>query len=76
MLDEKKKEMAKNKVDRTQYMRERRMKKKYGNSKRVCAKDGCNTVLNSYNFNMCCSLHHFEYIKKHKIKTELGSSYQ
>lgn len=72
--------MKNQKVDRTEYFRqldrsryywERAVKKKYGNSKRICAKEGCSTILNSYNFNMCCSLHNFEYVKKHKLKIEL-----
>ena len=38
-------------LDRTEYYRELRFKKKYGNAKRICAEEGCGTVLNSYNFN-------------------------
>lgn len=64
------------KIDRSQYFRERRFKKKHGNSKRVCAEKGCGTVLNAYNFNECCSLHNFAYVVKHKVKIDIGSKDQ
>ena len=35
---------------------------------RICAKEGCGTILNSYNLNICCSLHNFEYVIQNKIK--------
>jgi len=63
-------------LDRSQYMRERRFKKKYGNAKRICAEEGCGTVLNSYNFNECCSLHNFAYVIKHKVKIDIGNKNQ
>lgn len=61
---------------RAQYFRERRMKEKYGNGERRCAEPNCKTILNSYNFNKCCSLHNFAYVVKHKIKFDIGSSDQ
>lgn len=67
---------SKQKIDRSQYMRERRFKKKFGNTKRVCAEVGCDTVLNSYNFNECCALHNFAYVVKHKVKIDIGSKNQ
>ncbi len=56
---------------RSQYMRERRFKKKYGNSQRVCAEPNCNTILSIYNYNQCCSLHNFSYVIKHKVKIDI-----
>ena len=63
-------------LDRTEYYRELRFKKKYGNAKRICAEEGCGTVLNSYNFNECCSLHNFAYVVKHKVKIHIGNKHQ
>ncbi len=38
---------------------------------RRCLEDGCGTILNRYNFNKCCSLHNFEYIKRTKDKGDI-----
>jgi len=62
------------------YYQERRFEKKHGrkrkNVKRICAEPGCGTILNLYNYNMCCSLHNFGYVIKHKIKVEIGNKNQ
>lgn len=64
------------KLDRSQYYRELRFKKKHGNAKRVCAEIGCGTVLNSYNLNECCALHNFAYVLKHRVKIDIGNKNQ
>lgn len=64
------------KIDRTEYYRKRRFKEKYGDTKRVCAEESCGTVLNSYNFNDCCSLHNFAYVVKNKVKIHIGNKNQ
>ena len=56
---------------RPNYWNDRRFEKKHGckrqNIKRVCAELGCNTTLNSYNENDCCSLHNFAYVVRNRI---------
>lgn len=58
------------KANRSEYYKKWRNEKKYGKeliaTKRVCATAGCETTLNSYNQNPCCSLHNFAYITKNK----------
>lgn len=34
---------------------------------RVCAETGCTTVLSVFNFNQCCHVHNFEYVRRNKI---------
>lgn len=53
---------------RATYFRERRMKEKHGDTKRVCLEEGCKTVLNRYNLNDCCWAHNTDYIIRNKIK--------
>jgi len=62
------------KVSRAEYFRERRRKEKYGDGPRRCEWPECTTILNSYNFNACCSVHHFDYVKKKKLKIDIGSA--
>lgn len=56
---------------RCDYYKERRFKRKWNGVTRRCLEEGCNTVLNSYNRNLHCSLHHFAYIKKIKPKGDI-----
>jgi len=55
------------------YHVERRWQAKYGGKSRVCAQENCTTILNAYNRNECCSVHHFAFVIKHKIKVGIGT---
>lgn len=59
---------------RAEYNRQRRFDKKHGDTKRVCAEEGCNTVLNRYNLNECCWAHNIDYVIRNGIKVGIGDS--
>lgn len=51
--------------------RRRELKIKKDDKPRVCAKDGCGTILSKFNFNKCCHVHNFEYMKRNKLHLRL-----
>jgi len=55
------------KKNRAAYHREWRRLRKMSKGPRVCAWEGCTTVLNSYNLNKCCHLHNIDYVIKHGV---------
>ena len=61
---------------RAEYYRLRRLKAKLNETpaetKRVCAEEGCNTVLNKYNLNECCWAHNTAYVIRNGIKVDIG----
>lgn len=59
-------------VDRNAYYKARRRQlKEDANQPKVCAEIGCGTVLSIYNFNKCCHLHNFSYVKRNKIQLRM-----
>ncbi len=58
-------------ADRNAYYKARRRMLKDDGKPRVCAEDGCGTILSRFNFNKCCHLHNFDYIKRNKIQLRL-----
>jgi len=63
-----------NNKSRAAYHRDYRRSKKQKKGPRVCAWEGCTTVLNSYNFNECCHAHKLDYAIKYGVKVSLGET--